>query len=129
VCQSNGAGADPKPNFAIGFGISSASGRNPAVAGPPERLNRTSLNIAPERRDVFSRRSTNHVCRTSRGNQFDVAEELRGCHQPGNRPRNKTLRQVKSAWVKEQEAEIDHGKVVAYKVNLKVTFVLDGQPV
>jgi len=26
-------------------------------------------------------------------------------------------------------AEIDHGKVVAYKVNLKVTFVLDGQPV
>jgi len=42
---------------------------------------------------------------------------------------NKTLRQVKSAWVKEQEAEVEDGKVVAYKVNLKVTFVLDGQPV
>jgi flavin-binding protein dodecin len=40
---------------------------------------------------------------------------------------NQTLRNVKSAWVKEQEAEVNDGKVVAYKVNLKVTFVLDGQ--
>ena len=39
---------------------------------------------------------------------------------------NKTLRNVKSAWVKEQEAEVSNGKVTAYKVNLKVTFVLDG---
>lgn len=39
---------------------------------------------------------------------------------------NETLRNVKSAWVKEQEAEVLDGKVVAYKVNLKVTFVLDG---
>ena len=42
---------------------------------------------------------------------------------------NKTLRNVKSAWVKDQEAEVNDGKVVAYKVNLKVTFVLDGQMV
>jgi flavin-binding protein dodecin len=42
---------------------------------------------------------------------------------------NKTLRNVKSAWVKEQEAEVNDGKVVNYKVNLKVTFVLDGQMV
>ena len=39
---------------------------------------------------------------------------------------NQTLRNVKSAWVKEQEAKVEDGKVVAYKVNLKVTFVLDG---
>jgi flavin-binding protein dodecin len=39
----------------------------------------------------------------------------------------RTLRNAKSAWVKEQEAEVNDGKVVAYKVNLKVTFVLDGQ--
>jgi dodecin len=38
----------------------------------------------------------------------------------------KTLRNVKSAWVKEQEVKVDGGRVVAYKVNLKVTFVLDG---
>jgi hypothetical protein len=38
---------------------------------------------------------------------------------------NQTLRNVKSAWVKEQEAQVNDGKVVAYKVNLKVTFVLE----
>ena len=38
----------------------------------------------------------------------------------------KTLRNVKSAWVKEQEAQVNDGKITAYKVNLKVTFVLDG---
>ena len=37
----------------------------------------------------------------------------------------KTLRNVKSAWVKEQEVQVNDGKIVAYKVNLKVTFVLD----
>ena len=42
---------------------------------------------------------------------------------------NKTLRNVKSAWVKEQEAEVENGKVVNYKVNLKVTFILDGQTI
>jgi flavin-binding protein dodecin len=41
---------------------------------------------------------------------------------------SETLRDVKSAWVKEQEAEVKDGKVVGYKVNLKVTFVLDGHP-
>lgn len=41
----------------------------------------------------------------------------------------KTLRNVRSAWVKEQEAQVKDGKIVAYKVNLKVTFVLDDSPV
>ena len=40
---------------------------------------------------------------------------------------NQTLRNVRSAWVKEQKAQVDNGKVVAYKVNLKVTFILDGK--
>jgi flavin-binding protein dodecin len=42
---------------------------------------------------------------------------------------SKTLRNVKSAWVKEQEAQVKDGKITAYKVNLKVTFVLEGEPV
>lgn len=37
----------------------------------------------------------------------------------------KTLRNVKSAWVKEQRVDIDNGRVVEYQVNLLVTFVLD----
>ncbi|MFH0750316.1 MAG: dodecin family protein [Chloroflexota bacterium] len=38
---------------------------------------------------------------------------------------NKTLRNVKSAWIKEQQVEVADGKVVAYRVNILVTFVLD----
>lgn len=37
----------------------------------------------------------------------------------------KTLRNVRSAWVKEQEVKVDKGKIVSYRVNLMVTFVLD----
>jgi flavin-binding protein dodecin len=37
---------------------------------------------------------------------------------------NKTLKNVKGAWVKDQEVTIDNGKVTGYKVVLKVTFIL-----
>jgi flavin-binding protein dodecin len=37
----------------------------------------------------------------------------------------KTLRNVKSAWVKEQRVDIENGRVSEYQVNLLVTFVLD----
>ena len=36
-----------------------------------------------------------------------------------------TLHGIRSAWVKEQEVQIDNGKVSTYKVILKITFVLD----
>ncbi|MEO6407140.1 MAG: dodecin family protein [Burkholderiaceae bacterium] len=38
---------------------------------------------------------------------------------------NKTLKNVKGAWVKDQEVTVDNGKVSGYKVILKVTFVLE----
>ncbi len=38
---------------------------------------------------------------------------------------NKTLKNVKGAWVKDQEVTIDEGKVTGYKVILKVTFILE----
>ena len=37
----------------------------------------------------------------------------------------KTLRNVRSAWVKEQRVDIKNDKVAEYQVNLMVTFVLD----
>ena len=37
----------------------------------------------------------------------------------------KTLRNVKSAWIKDQQIEVENGKVTAYRVMLKVTFVLE----
>ncbi len=36
-----------------------------------------------------------------------------------------TLRNVMSAWVKEQEVEVGEGGITAYKVNMLVTFVLE----
>lgn len=38
---------------------------------------------------------------------------------------HETLRNLTSAWVKEQEVEISDGRITAYKVNLLVTFVLE----
>jgi flavin-binding protein dodecin len=37
----------------------------------------------------------------------------------------KTLRNVKSAWVKEQRVEVENGRITEYQVNLLVTFVLE----
>jgi hypothetical protein len=37
---------------------------------------------------------------------------------------NKTLKNVKGAWIKDQEVTIDKGKVTGYKVIMKVTFIL-----
>lgn len=37
---------------------------------------------------------------------------------------NKTLQNVKSAWVKDQKVIVENGKVTEYRVDLKVTFIL-----
>jgi hypothetical protein len=37
---------------------------------------------------------------------------------------NKTLKNVRSVWVKDQQVDIKNGKIFEYKVLLKVTFVL-----
>ncbi len=36
----------------------------------------------------------------------------------------KTLRNIKGAWVKEQKVVVEDNKVVMYRVDLKLTFVL-----
>ena len=38
---------------------------------------------------------------------------------------NSTLRNVKSAWVKEQYVRVDNGGITEFQVNMMVTFVLD----
>ncbi len=37
----------------------------------------------------------------------------------------KTLRNVRSAWIKEQSVSIENDRVSEYKVNMLITFVLD----
>jgi flavin-binding protein dodecin len=36
-----------------------------------------------------------------------------------------TIHGMRSAWVKEQEVELENGRISAYKVIMKITFVLD----
>jgi len=38
---------------------------------------------------------------------------------------NKTLRNIRGAWIKEQHVRCDKGRVTEYQVNMMVTFVLD----
>ncbi len=37
----------------------------------------------------------------------------------------KTIHGIKSAWVKEQNVVVEQGKIILYRVDLKITFVLD----
>ena len=37
----------------------------------------------------------------------------------------RTLRNVKSAWIKEQSIDIDGDNITRYRVNMLITFVLD----
>ncbi|MCW5879451.1 MAG: dodecin domain-containing protein [Anaerolineae bacterium] len=50
---------------------------------------------------------------------FDDAAKL------GVERANKTLRNVKSAWIKEQTVRVEDGAIIEYQVNMLVTFVLD----
>lgn len=37
---------------------------------------------------------------------------------------NKTLKNLRGAWVKDMQVDIEDGQIVQYRVTLKVTFVL-----
>ena len=36
-----------------------------------------------------------------------------------------SLRNIKGAWVSEQKVDVEGGKIVAYRVTLRITFVLE----
>ena len=54
---------------------------------------------------------------STKGFEDAIAQGLARAH--------KTIRNIKSAWVKEQTVRVDNGKVSEYQVNMLVTFVLD----
>ena len=45
--------------------------------------------------------------------------------QSGVERATKTLRNVRSAWVKEQQVKIENGKIAEYQANLMITFVME----
>jgi hypothetical protein len=38
---------------------------------------------------------------------------------------NKTLRNVRSAWIKEHQVRVTDGSITEYQVNMMITFVID----
>jgi dodecin len=45
--------------------------------------------------------------------------------QSGIEKSGESLRNIKGAWVSEQKVDVADGKIVAYRVTLRITFVLD----
>lgn len=45
--------------------------------------------------------------------------------QGGLQRAHKTIRNIRSAWIKEQQVRLEHGNIVEYQVNMLITFVLD----
>jgi hypothetical protein len=37
----------------------------------------------------------------------------------------KTIRNIRSAWIKEQQVRVEKGKIAEYQVNMLITFVLE----
>jgi flavin-binding protein dodecin len=67
---------------------------------------------------IMSVAKVSEISATSRKGFEDAIEK-------GLKRASKTLRNIRSAWVKEQRVWWDKGKITEYQVNLMVTFVLD----
>jgi flavin-binding protein dodecin len=65
--------------------------------------------------------SVARVTEISAGSPVSFEDALR----TGLERANKTLRNVKGAWVKEQQVVVNNGAIAEFRVNMMVTFVLD----
>ena len=55
----------------------------------------------------------------------ESSESFEDAIQHGITKATETVHEIRSAWVESQQVKVQDGKVVAYRVDLKVTFVLD----
>lgn len=55
------------------------------------------------------------------------AKSFEDAIQKGIARADKTLKNVEGAWIKEQKVIVTDGKINGYRVNMLVTFVLDGE--
>ena len=53
------------------------------------------------------------------------AKSFEDAIQQGLARANKTLRHIRSAWIKEQTVRCNEGKITEFQVNMMVTFVVD----
>lgn len=55
----------------------------------------------------------------------DSAKSFEDAVQIGIQRANKRLKNVKGAWLRGQKVIVENGKITQYRVNMKVTFVLE----
>lgn len=55
------------------------------------------------------------------------AKSFEDAIQQGMVRAHKSLRNVRSLWIKEQQARCEDGRITEYQVNMMVTFVLDDE--
>jgi flavin-binding protein dodecin len=85
---------------------------------PSTSARRRSRHGHPERKRIMSIARITEISSTSPKSFEDAITS-------GVARATKTLRNVRSAWVKEQQLRIEDGKVTEFQVNLVITFVLD----
>lgn len=55
----------------------------------------------------------------------DSTESFEDAIQQGISTASRTVKGIRSAWVKDQQALVEQDKITTFRVNLKVTFVLE----
>ncbi|HET9115147.1 MAG TPA: dodecin family protein [Gaiellaceae bacterium] len=55
----------------------------------------------------------------------ESSESFEDAIRHGLEKAGETVHEIRSAWVESQQVKVEEGKVVAFRVDLKVTFVID----
>jgi flavin-binding protein dodecin len=53
------------------------------------------------------------------------SESFEDAVKSGIEKSGETLRDIKGAWVSEQKVDVEDGRIVAYRVTLRISFVLE----
>jgi len=72
----------------------------------------------------LKQKESNHVGSPRNRNNFILKKGFDHAVKKGVKRATKTLRNVQSAWVKDQNVMVKDGEVVEYRVVLKITFIL-----
>ena len=54
----------------------------------------------------------------------ESTESFEAAIQEGIRRASETVKNIKGAWIKEQQVVVNDGEISSYRVDLKVTFIL-----
>ena len=89
------------------------------LGGAPVQAGRPNAGVTEDREDEMSVAKVSEISATSTKSFEDAITE-------GIARANKTLRNIRSAWIKEQQVRVSKGSITTeYQVNMMITFVID----